>query len=323
MEKIKIAIVGYGNLGRGVELALSHSSDMELVGIFTRRDGVKTASGCAKNISELKNFENKVDVLILCGGSAVDLPEQGVELLKHFNTVDSFDNHSQIPTYFDAMNKVGVQYNHLGLVSVGWDPGLFSMARLLFGAVLPDGNDYTFWGKGVSQGHSNAIREISGVVDARQYTVPVDEAIEKVRNGESPTLSARQKHTRDCFVVAEENSDKREIERQIVTMPGYFEGYDTTVHFISAEEMKRNHSKLPHGGQVIRSGKTSDDNKQLLEFSIKLDSNSEFTSSVLVAFARGVAAIAKTGKVGCITALDIPLALLSPLSPEEQRKRLL
>lgn len=323
MEKIRVAILGYGNLGKGVELAVSNNADMELVGIFTRRDGVQTKNGIAKSVQSIGEYQDKIDVLILCGGSATDLPEQGKQMLARFNTVDSFDTHARIPEHFAAMDKVGKESGHLGIISVGWDPGLFSMARMLFGAVLPNGKDYTFWGKGVSQGHSDAIRRIEGVVDARQYTVPVPEALERVRSGENPELTTRQKHTRECYVVAAPDADKARIEREIVTMPNYFADYDTTVHFITAEEMKRDHSAIPHGGMVLRSGDTYSDNKHLLEFRLQLDSNPEFTSSVLVAYARAVYRMHKQGKTGCITVFDVPLAMLSPKSPEELRATLL
>lgn len=323
MEKIRIGILGYGNLGRGVELAVSHCRDMELVGIFTRRDGVKTAHGEAINVSEIGKFTDQIDVLILCGGSATDLPVQGAQMLAQFNTVDSFDTHARIPEHFARMDRVGKQSGKLGLISVGWDPGLFSMARMLFGAILPNGKDYTFWGKGVSQGHSDAIRRIDGVLDARQYTVPVAEALASVRAGGNPDLTTRQKHTRECYVVAKEGADLARIEREIVTMPDYFADYDTTVHFIDAETMRREHGGIPHGGVVLRTGDTYTDKKHVLELSIRLDSNPEFTSSVLTAFARAVYRMSKEGCTGCITAFDVPLAKLSPLDEAELRARLL
>lgn len=323
MEKTRVGIVGYGNLGRGVQLALSKCSDMQLVEVFTRRDGVNIGASTAKNISEISNYKDKIDVMIMCGGSALDLPKQSVQMLNCFNVVDSFDNHPEICNHFDRMDEVGKKSGRLGVISVGWDPGLFSIARMIFGAFLPDGQDYTFWGKGVSQGHSNAIREIDGVVDARQYTVPIQKAVESVRNGEMPLLSKREKHKRECYVVVCDGADTKEIERQIVSMPSYFADYDTTVQFISAQEMQKNHSALPHGGNVLRSGKTSDENSDILELSIKLDSNSEFTSNVLVAYARAVVKMSKEGKSGCVTAFDIPLALLSPKSPRQLRSELL
>lgn len=323
MEKIKIGILGYGNLGRGVELAVTNNLDMELVGIFTRRDNVETRTGKAINISKLGEFVGKIDVMILCGGSATDLPTQSVEMVKLFNTVDSFDTHARIPEHFANMDKVAKESGHLGIISVGWDPGLFSMARELFGALLPNGKDYTFWGKGVSQGHSDAIRRIKGVIDARQYTVPVEQALEEVRSGSNPTLTTRQKHTRECYVVVEDGANKDDIREQIVNMPNYFADYDTTVHFISREEMKANHSAISHGGFVIRTGNTYSDNKHVLELSIKLDSNPEFTSSVLTAYARAIYKMAKEGKTGCVTVYDVPLGYLSSQSPEELRKNLL
>ena len=323
MQKIRIGILGYGNLGRGVELAVSHNEDMELVGIFTRRDNVQTVSGKAISVKELNKYYDKIDVMILCGGSATDLPTQSVEMLEHFNTVDSFDTHARIPEHFANMEKMGNKSGHLGIISVGWDPGLFSMARMLFGAVLPNGKDYTFWGKGVSQGHSDAIRRIKGVVDARQYTIPKEDALEAVRSGKNPELTTRQKHERECFVVVEEGADKARIENEIKTMPNYFADYDTTVHFISLEELKKNHNSIPHGGVVLRSGDTYNGNKHLLEFKISLESNPEFTSSVLTAYARAIYKLAKEGKKGCVTVYDVPLGYLSPKSPEELRKNLL
>lgn len=324
MEKIKVGILGYGNLGRGVELAISKAQDMELLAVFTRRDNVVTDMGKACiNVNKIENYKDKIDVLILCGGSATDLPVQGVEMVKLFNTVDSFDTHAKIPEYFANMDKAAKESGKLGIISVGWDPGLFSIARMLFGAILPEGNDYTFWGKGVSQGHSDAIRRIKGVKDGKQYTIPKEQALEIVRSGEVADLTARDKHLRECFVVAEENADKVAIENEIKNMPNYFADYDTIVHFISEEELKKNHSKMPHGGFVIRSGKTTDEHKHILELSIKLDSNPEFTSSVLAAYARAIAKLAKEGKKGAVSVFDIPLSYLSPASNEELRKHLL
>ncbi len=324
MEKIKVGILGYGNLGRGVELAISKAQDMELVAVFTRRDNVVTDMGKACiNVNKIENYKDKIDVLILCGGSATDLPVQGVQMVKLFNTVDSFDTHAKIPEYFANMDKAAKESGKLGIISVGWDPGLFSIARMLFGAILPEGNDYTFWGKGVSQGHSDAIRRIKGVKDGKQYTIPKEQALEIVRSGEVADLTARDKHLRECFVVAEENADKAAIANEIKNMPNYFADYDTIVHFISEEELKKNHSKMPHGGFVIRSGKTTDEHKHILELSIKLDSNPEFTSSVLAAYARAIAKLAKEGKTGAVTVFDIPLSYLSPASNEELRKHLL
>lgn len=324
MDKIKVGILGYGNLGRGVELAISKSEDMELVAVFTRRDNVVTNMGVTCiNVNKIIEYRDKIDVLIMCGGSATDLPVQGVQMIKHFNTVDSFDTHARIPEYFDAMDKVAKENGKLGIISVGWDPGLFSIARMLFGAVLPNGNDYTFWGKGVSQGHSDAIRRVNGVKACVQYTIPKTEALDKVRNSENPNLTARDKHLRECFVVAKEGADKKQIEQDIKNMPNYFADYDTTVHFITEEELKREHNAMPHGGFVIRSGKTTDEHKHILEFSLKLDSNPEFTSSVLVAYARAIAKLSKEGKTGAVTVFDIPLTYLSAKKPEELRKNLL
>lgn len=324
MDKIKVGILGYGNLGRGVELAVNKAEDMELVAVFTRRDNVVTNMGLAcVNVNKIEEYKDKIDVLIMCGGSATDLPVQGVQMVKNFNTVDSFDTHAKIPEYFANMDAVAKQNGKLGIISVGWDPGLFSMARMLFGAVLPDGNDYTFWGKGVSQGHSDAIRRVNGVKAGIQYTIPKDEALAKVRNAENPVLSAREKHLRECFVVLEEGADKAKVESEIKNMPNYFADYDTIVHFVSEQELKQNHNKMPHGGFVIRSGNTTDEHKHVLELSIKLDSNPEFTSSVLTAYARAIAKLAKEGKTGAVTVFDIPLSYLSSKSPEDLRKNLL
>lgn len=324
MDKIKVGILGYGNLGRGVELAVSKAEDMELVAVFTRRDNVVTNMGIkCINVNKIEEYKDKIDVLIMCGGSATDLPVQGVQMIKNFNTVDSFDTHAKIPEYFANMDKVAKQNGKLGIISVGWDPGLFSMARMLFGAVLPDGNDYTFWGKGVSQGHSDAIRRVNGVKAGIQYTIPKDEALKKVRNAENPVLSAREKHLRECFVVLEDGADKAKVESEIKNMPNYFADYDTIVHFVSEQELKQNHNKMPHGGFVIRSGNTTDEHKHVLELSIKLDSNPEFTSSVLTAYARAIAKLAKEGKTGAVTVFDIPLSYLSSKSPEDLRKNLL
>ena len=324
MDKIKVGILGYGNLGRGVELAVSKAEDMELVAVFTRRDNVVTNMGIkCINVNKIEEYKDRIDVLIMCGGSATDLPVQGVQMIKNFNIVDSFDTHAKIPEYFANMDKVAKQNGKLGIISVGWDPGLFSMARMLFGAVLPDGNDYTFWGKGVSQGHSDAIRRVNGVKAGIQYTIPKDEALKKVRNAENPVLSAREKHLRECFVVLEDGADKAKVESEIKNMPNYFADYDTIVHFVSEQELKQNHNKMPHGGFVIRSGNTADEHKHVLELSIKLDSNPEFTSSVLTAYARAIAKLAKEGKTGAVTVFDIPLSYLSSKSPEDLRKNLL
>lgn len=322
---IKVGIVGYGNLGRGASLAVHAAKDMECVGIFTRRntDAVKPETGARVfHVSELEKMKGEIDVLLLCGGSATDLPNTTADYLKNFNTVDSFDTHAKIPEYFEKLDKVAKANGTLGAISIGWDPGLFSIARALFSSALPCGKDYTFWGKGVSQGHSDAIRRIAGVKNAIQYTVPVEAALNAVRNGENPELSAREKHTRVCYVVAEDGADKARIEKEIKEMPNYFADYDTTVNFISEAELKEKHSKLAHGGMVLRSGKTTEENSHLLELSLKLDSNPEFTGSVLTAYARAVAKMAKEGKTGAMTVLDIPLKYLSPLSEEELRRTL-
>lgn len=323
---IKVGIVGYGNLGRGVRLAVEKAPDMECVGIFTRRapETVKPVIDTpVYSFSDMENFVGKIDVMILCGGSATDLPELTKKVLKNFNTVDSFDTHAKIPEYFANLDAVAKESGKLSLISVGWDPGLFSIARMLFGAVLPDGNDYTFWGRGVSQGHSDAIRRIEGVKNGIQYTIPKEDALLSVRNGDNPVLSTKEKHLRECFVVLEDGADKDLVEKTIKEMPNYFADYDTVVHFISEEELKEKHSKLPHGGFVLRSGNTTKENKHLLELSIKLDSNPEFTGSVVTAYARATAKMAKEGKIGAITAFDIPLGYLSEKSPEELRKNLL
>ncbi len=326
---IRVGIMGYGNLGRGVECALKHNPDMELKAVFTRRapesvsiltEGVKV---CAA--SEAKAMAGEIDVLILCGGSASDLPVQTPEYASYFNVVDSFDTHAKIPEHFANTDKAAKAASKVAVISTGWDPGLFSLNRVYAGAILPDGSDYTFWGKGVSQGHSDAIRRIEGVKDARQYTIPVESALESVRNGEEPKLTTRQKHTRECFVVAEEGADKARIEQEIVTMPNYFSDYDTTVHFITEEGMKRDHSGLPHGGFVIRSGRTGweSEHRHVIEYKLKLDSNPEFTSSVIVACARAAYRMSQEGQSGCKTILDIPPAYLSSKSGEELRKELL
>ena len=325
---MKIAIYGYGNLGRGVELAIRQNPDAELFGVFTRRDPatVKTLTGAPVYAAQdVENYTAEIDVVIICGGSASDLPEMTPMLAKSFNVVDSFDTHARVPEHFANVDKAALTHAHTAIISAGWDPGLFSLARLYMNTVLPDGKDYTFWGRGVSQGHSDAIRRIPGVKDARQYTVPVEDALAKVRSGENPELTTRQKHTRECYVVAEEGADKALIEKQIKEMPNYFADYDTTVTFITAEEMKRDHSELPHGGQVIRCGETGADgaHKHVMEFSLKLDSNPEFTASVLVACARAVARLNGRKAFGCKTLFDIAPADLSPLDPAEMRKHLL
>lgn len=325
---MKIGIYGYGNLGRGVEAALRQNTDMEIVGVFSRRDPakVKTVTGIPVYSASLaEDFVTEIDVMIICGGSATDLPEMTPMLAKHFNVVDSFDTHARIPEHFANVDAAAKAAGHTALISAGWDPGLFSLARLYMNTVLPEGKDYTFWGRGVSQGHSDAIRRIPGVADARQYTVPVPSALESARSGENPDLSTRQKHTRECYVVAEEGADRAKIEKQIKEMPNYFADYDTTVTFITAEEMKRDHAELPHGGQVIRSGSTGEGgkHKHVMEFSLKLDSNPEFTASVLVACARAVGRMNSRGDFGCKTLFDVAPADLSPLTPEEMRKKLL
>ena len=323
--KIKIGIAGYGNLGRGVECAIRQNPDLELFGIFTRRspESVKTVFESSKvyGINDILKFKDDIDVLIICGGSATDLPVQTPEFAKAFNVVDSFDTHARIPEHFANVDASAKASGKVAMISVGWDPGMFSLNRLFAEAILPDGKDYTFWGKGVSQGHSDAIRRIDGVVDARQYTIPVDEALEAVRSGANPELSTRQKHTRECFVVAVEGADKARIEHEIKTMPNYFADYDTTVHFISAEELARDHSGIPHGGFVIRCGKTGaeSENTHLIEYSLKLDSNPEFTASVLVAYARAAYRMNAEGMSGCKTVFDVAPAYLSTRSPEELR----
>ena len=322
---IRIGILGYGNLGKGVEKAVNANPDEELVGVFTRRDpsSVKTVSGVkAYKADDLKNMTDDIDVLVICGGSATDLPEMTPEYAKLFNVVDSFDTHARIPEHFAAVDKAAKGSGKVGVISCGWDPGMFSINRLYSHCILPDGKDYTFWGRGVSQGHSDAVRRIEGVKDARQYTVPVEAALKSVRSGENPELTVRQKHTRECFVVAEEGADKARIEKEIKEMPNYFADYDTTVTFISEEEMKRDHSKLPHGGSVIYSGATGD-NKHVIEYSLKLDSNPEFTGSVLAAVARAAVRMNKEGQNGCKTMFDIAPAYLSSLSGEELRAHML
>ncbi len=326
---MRIAILGYGNLGRGVESAVRQSPDTELVAVFTRRDP-KTVKLRTENVPVLPveralEMKEEIDVLILCGGSATDLPEQTPALAAHFNVIDSFDTHAKIPAHFAAVDAAAKQGGHVAIISVGWDPGLFSLNRLYAAAVLPDGADYTFWGKGVSQGHSDAIRRIEGVLDARQYTVPVQAALNAVRSGSNPSLTTREKHTRECFVVAAEGADKARIEREIVTMPNYFADYDTTVHFITMEELKRDHAGIPHGGKVIRAGKTglNAEHTHVIEYSLRLDSNPEFTSSVLLAYARAAYRMHREGQLGCKTVLDIPPAYLSPKDGEALRATLL
>ncbi|MBE6529459.1 MAG: diaminopimelate dehydrogenase [Ruminococcaceae bacterium] len=323
---MKLAIYGYGNLGKGVESAIAQNPDATLTGIFTRRNpsAVKPIGNVpVYMINDLPNHAAEIDVLIICGGSATDLPKMTPELAASFNVVDSFDTHAKIPEHFARVDEAAKANGHTALISGGWDPGMFSVNRLYASAILPDGQDYTFWGRGVSQGHSDAIRRIEGVLDARQYTVPIPAAVEAVRAGKNPTLSTREKHTRECYVVAAEGADKARIEREIKEMPNYFADYDTTVTFISAEEMKKNHSGLPHGGSVIRTGTTAKGNRHVIEYSLKLDSNPEFTAGVLVALARAVDRLNKRGRTGCLTIFDIAPADLSPLSPEELRKKML
>lgn len=325
---IRIGIAGYGNLGRGVESAVHHAEDMELVGVFTRRspESLQTATNAPVfSMDKAKEMQSDIDVMILCGGSASDLPKQTAELAQYFNVIDSFDTHAKIPEHFAQVDKVSRESNKISIISVGWDPGMFSLNRLYGQAILPNGSDYTFWGKGISQGHSDAIRRIPGVVDARQYTIPVEDALRRVRAGENPVLTAREKHTRECFVVAEDGADKAAIETAIKTMPNYFADYDTTVHFISLEELKANHSGIPHGGVVLRTGVTGlqNEHKHVVEYKLQLDSNPEFTSSVLTAFARAAYRLYNEGQCGCKTVFDIPPAYLHPESGEALRKKLL
>lgn len=326
---IRIGILGYGNLGRGVECAVKQNPDMELAAVFTRRRPedvtILTETAAVCNISEAADWKDKIDVMILCGGSATDLPEQSPVYAKLFNIVDSFDTHAKIPEHFARVDAAAKEGGNVGIISVGWDPGMFSLNRMYANAVLPEGKDYTFWGKGVSQGHSDAIRRIAGVKDAKQYTIPVDEALDAVRKGENPELTTRQKHTRECFVVLEEGADAAKVEEEIKTMPNYFADYDTTVHFISAKELARDHSKIPHGGFVLRSGRTGweSEHAHLIEYSLKLDSNPEFTSSVIAAYARAAYKLHKEGQSGCKTVFDIAPAYLSAKKPEELRAELL
>ena len=326
---VRIGILGYGNLGRGVECAIKHNPDMELVAVFTRRDpenvAILTETAKVYSVNDAEKMKDQIDVLIICGGSATDLPTQTPKYAQWFNVIDSFDTHKRIPEHFAAVDKAASENGHIGIISVGWDPGMFSLNRMYANAILPGGYDYTFWGKGVSQGHSDAIRRIEGVKDARQYTIPVEAALESVRKGENPQLSTREKHTRECFVVAKEGADLARIEREIKTMPNYFDEYDTTVHFISEEELKKNHSGIPHGGFVIRTGKTgwNDENSHVIEYSLNLDSNPEFTSSVLVAYARAAYRMNQEGQKGCKTVFDVAPAYLSAMSGEELRKHLL
>lgn len=326
---IRLGVLGYGNLGRGVEAAILKNPDLTLAAVFTRRDPaslkIKTPGVPVCALSEIADYKDRLDVLVICGGSATDLPTQTPEYAKLFNVIDSFDTHARIPQHFEAVDASSKAAGKISVIACGWDPGMFSLARLYSSCILPDGRDYTFWGRGVSQGHSDAIRRIEGVLDARQYTVPIDAALNAVRNGEQPELTTRQKHTRECYVVAAEGADLSRIEREIVTMPNYFDEYDTTVHFITMEELRRDHSGLPHGGTVLRSGKTGWENEHshTVEYSLKLDSNPEFTGSVLVACARAAYRMNMEGQSGCKTLFDIPPAYLSSSSPEELRAHLL
>lgn len=324
---LKIGILGYGNLGRGVEAAIKKNSDTELAAVYTRRDPstltINTEGVAVKSTADLDTGKENIDVLVICGGSATDLPGMTPKYAAMYNVIDSFDTHAKIPEHFANVDKAAKEAGKVGIISCGWDPGMFSISRVYANAVLPDGKDYTFWGKGVSQGHSDAVRRIEGVIDARQYTVPVPAALDAVRSGKNPELTTREKHTRECFVVAEEGADPARIENEIKTMPNYFSDYDTTVHFITAEEMKQNHSGLPHGGSVIYSGESSDGVKHVIEYSLKLDSNPEFTGSVLVAYARAAARLNKEGVCGAKTVFDIAPAYLCAQSGEELRAHLL
>ena len=326
---IRIGIYGYGNLGRGVECAIKQNSDLELVAVFTRRDpstvSILTSSATVARASEVADWKDKIDVMILCGGSATDLPEQTPELAKMFNVIDSFDTHARIPEHYANVDASAKAAGKVGIISVGWDPGMFSLNRVYANAILTNGADYTFWGKGVSQGHSDAIRRVPGVKNGKQYTIPVESALEAVRSGKNPELTTREKHTRECFVVLEEGADPAKVEAEIKNMPNYFSDYDTTVHFISEEELQKNHSGIPHGGFVIRSGKTgwNEENTHVIEYSLKLDSNPEFTSCVLVAYARAAYRLSQEGVTGCKTVLDIAPAYLCQASGEDLRAHLL
>ena len=326
MNKIKIGICGYGNLGKGIESEISKSKDMELVGIFTRRNpnDLRVLSNVPViSIKDSKKWADKIDVMIMCGGSATDLPKQVPEMAKQFNTVDSFDTHAKIPEYFNIIDRNAMEFNKTAVISGGWDPGMFSIMRTYADSILHNGKTYTFWGKGVSQGHSDAIRRIEGVKNAVQYTIPIEETMERVRNGENPELSTADKHIRECFVVLNDGADKEKIEKEIQTMPNYFSDYETTVHFISEEELKEKHSKMNHGGVVIHSGETGNGNKHIIEYSLKLDSNPEFTASVLIALARATYRLQQKGEYGAKTVLDIPPALMSEKTEEELRGELL
>ena len=326
---IKIGIMGYGNIGRGIEVAVAKAPDMELAAVFTRRDpssvALKTPGVPVVNVADIDAWKGKIDVMMLCGGSATDLPEQTPEYVKYFNVVDSFDTHAKIPQHFANVDKAAKESGHLGMISGGWDPGMFSLNRLYANAILPNGSDYTFWGKGISQGHSDAVRRIEGVADAKQYTIPVESALEQVRSGSNPVLTTRQKHTRECFVVLKEGADAAAVEKAIKEMPNYFDEYDTTVHFISQEELNEKHSAMPHGGFVLRTGSTGwdDENKHVIEYSLKLDSNPEFTGSVLVAYARAICKMASEGQTGCVTVFDVAPKYLSPESEDYLRAHML
>ena len=326
---IRIGILGYGNIGRGIEAAVAAAPDMELAAIFTRRDpasvAVKTPGAPVVNVADLEAWADKVDVMMLCGGSATDLPEQTPAYAKLFNVIDSFDTHAKIPEHFANVDKAAKESGHLGMISGGWDPGMFSLNRLYANAILPNGSDYTFWGKGISQGHSDAVRRIEGVADAKQYTIPVESALEQVRSGSNPELTTRQKHTRECFVVLKDGADAAAVEKAIKEMPNYFDEYDTTVHFISQEELNEKHSAMPHGGFVLRTGSTGwdNENKHVIEYSLKLDSNPEFTGSVLVAYARAICKMAAEGQTGCVTVFDVAPKYLSPESNEYLRAHML
>ena len=328
MDKIRIGIVGYGNIGRGVEQSIKRNDDMELKAVFTRRDPasvkIQTEGAEVKHFDDMETMKDDIDVMILCGGSATDLPVIGPKVASSFNTIDSFDTHAKIPEYFANVDKAAIEGKNVSIISVGWDPGMFSLNRLYAESILVQGSTYTFWGKGVSQGHSDAIRRIEGVKNGIQYTVPIEAAVDQVRSGSEPELTTRQKHLRECYVVAEEGADKAAIEEAIKTMPNYFDEYDTTVTFITEEELKENHSKMPHGGFVIRTGETGcEGNKHVIEYSLKLDSNPEFTGSVLVAYARAAHRLSKKGESGARSVFDIAPAMLSQMTPEELRAHML
>lgn len=328
MDKINVGIVGYGNIGKGVELAVERNEDMELKAVFTRRNpaevSIITKGAVVKHLDDMLSMKGEIDVMILCGGSATDLPEMGPQIVKHFNTIDSFDTHAKIPDYFAAMDKSAKEGGHVGIISVGWDPGMFSLNRLYAESILVQGSTYTFWGKGVSQGHSDAIRRISGVKNAIQYTVPIEEAVDRVRSGSEPQLITRDKHLRECYVVAEEGADVNEIEQTIKDMPNYFRDYETSVTFISEEERKAKHSAMPHGGFVIRSGETGQEgSKHIIEYSLKLDSNPEFTASVLVCYARAACKLSRSQETGAKSVFEIAPALLSMKTPEQLRAEIL